>query len=134
MAKIEKNKKTGKISTFLGVGTGFKGVLKFEGNIRIDGEFEGEIITKDTLVVGESGDVRATIKAGEVIVGGRVVGNIETEERIEMLSSAKVSGTLKTPRLVVADGVIFNGKCEMEVSVATGDSQLLRGKPLELVE
>ena len=122
MARTEKARKNSKISTFLGVGTRFKGVLEFEGNIRIDGEFEGEIITKDTLVVGESGDVRATmIKAGEVIVGGKVVGNIETEERIELLSSAKVYATLKTPRLVVADGVIFNGKCEMEQGLASDD-------------
>ena len=44
----------GEIKAFLGEGTDFKGILTFEGTVRIDGQMEGEIFTKDTLIVGES--------------------------------------------------------------------------------
>ncbi|MFX0203728.1 MAG: polymer-forming cytoskeletal protein, partial [Candidatus Hodarchaeota archaeon] len=41
------------ISTYLGKDTGFEGNLKFNGTIRIDGRFRGEILGDGTLIVGE---------------------------------------------------------------------------------
>ena len=52
------------LNAFLGEGTSFKGNLTFEGTVRVDGKLEGEIFTKDTLVVGESATVKAAIHAG----------------------------------------------------------------------
>ena len=34
------------ITAFLGKGTEFKGVLSFEGTIRVDGKVEGEVIPR----------------------------------------------------------------------------------------
>ncbi|HEX9135502.1 MAG TPA: polymer-forming cytoskeletal protein, partial [Nitrospirota bacterium] len=41
------------ITAFLGKGTEFKGVLSFEGTIRVDGKVDGEVISKDTLIAGD---------------------------------------------------------------------------------
>ena len=72
---LKKNVKSGvprKINAFLGESTVFKGLLSFEGTVRIDGKVEGEIVTKDTLVVGEKADIKAEIKVGSVIINGKV--------------------------------------------------------------
>ncbi|MGQ9629653.1 MAG: bactofilin family protein [bacterium] len=112
--KREKNTESAKINTILGTGTTFEGVLSFEGNIRIQGEFRGEINTDDTLTIGETGDVTAKVRAGNIIVmGGKLTGNIEAKNKIEMLAGARVYGNIKTPRLIINDGVLFNGRCQM---------------------
>lgn len=103
------------INAVLGRGAGFEGKLSFEGTVRIEGAFSGEIHTKDTLVIGEGADVQAQIHAGTVIVsGGTVSGDIHASQTIELEKGAKVRGNLETPSLKIEKGVIFVGSCKME--------------------
>ena len=67
----------GEVHTLLGKGSEFEGKLTFEGQVRIDGKFSGQIFTKDTLVIGDGAKVNAEIQAGTVIVNGTVEGNIK---------------------------------------------------------
>ena len=68
------------IRAFLGEGTEFKGVITFEGTVRVDGVLEGEVITDDTFIIGTAANVKAEVKAGVVIVMGRMEGKIEAKE------------------------------------------------------
>src|SRR2546427_12876456 len=85
--------------TFLGKGAQFKGIIHFEGTIRIDGRLEGEIHTKGTLMVGEHAVIEGDISAGTLVSGGNVKGNIAAAEQRQLLTSAVVTGALKTPLL-----------------------------------
>ena len=98
--------------TFLGKGSQFKGIVTFEGTIRIDGRLEGEIHTKGTLVVGEHAVIEGDVSADVVISGGRVTGTIIAAEKVQLLSTGVVLGTIKTPLLTVEEGVRFMGNCE----------------------
>ena len=55
------------ITAFLGKGTEFKGVLSFEGTIRVDGKVEGEIVSKDTLIAGDGAFLQGEITVGTII-------------------------------------------------------------------
>lgn len=101
------------LNAFLGEGTSFKGTLTFEGTVRIDGRLEGEIFTKDTLVVGEGAQVSAAIHAGMVVISGTVRGNIVAERKIEIHASGRLFGNISTPSLVIEEGVVFEGSCTM---------------------
>jgi cytoskeletal protein CcmA (bactofilin family) len=103
----------GNLNAFLGEGTSFKGTLTFEGTVRIDGRLEGEIFTKDTLVVGEGAQVHAAIHAGVVVISGTVHGNITAERKIEIHASGRLFGNIGTPSLVIEEGVVFEGSCTM---------------------
>lgn len=98
--------------TFLDKGSHFKGVISFEGRIRIDGRLEGEIHTKGILEVGEDAVIEGDINADVVICSGRVTGNIIAAEKVQLLSTGVVLGTIKTPLLSVEEGVRFMGNCE----------------------
>ena len=74
--------------TLLGKGSEFEGKLTFEGQVRIDGKFTGQIFTKDTLVIGDGARVNAEINAGTVIINGTVEGNITATQLIELTSRA----------------------------------------------
>jgi cytoskeletal protein CcmA (bactofilin family) len=103
----------GNLNAFLGEGTSFKGTLTFEGTVRIDGRLEGEIFTKDTLVIGEGAQVNAAIHAGVVVISGTVHGNITAERKIDIHASGRLFGNISTPSLVIEEGVVFEGSCTM---------------------
>ncbi len=101
------------IKTTLGRETVFKGVMRFKDSLKIDGKFEGEIISEGFLYIEEGAEVKADIKVGSVIIGGVVHGNVEASRKLEMLATGAVYGNIKTRILKIADGVVFEGKCEM---------------------
>ncbi len=102
------------IRAFLGEQTSFEGKLIFEGTVRIDGKFQGEIHTDDVVIIGETAEVNAEINAGEIIISGTVRGNVYAKDNLEILSPGKVYGNILTPKLTIQEGVIFDGTCRME--------------------
>jgi cytoskeletal protein CcmA (bactofilin family) len=103
------------ITALLGRGTQFEGKLQFEGRVRIDGVFKGEIKSDDTLVIGEGAEVHAEIDVATVIVrGGIVHGNIRAKNAIEVHSPGKIVGNLHSPSLFIDRGVEFQGSCRMD--------------------
>ncbi len=103
------------ITALLGRGTQFEGRLHFEGRVRIDGVFKGEIRSDDTLVIGEGAEVHAEIDVATVIVRGGVVhGNIRATTAIELYAPGKMIGNLHAPSLFIDRGVEFQGSCRMD--------------------
>jgi cytoskeletal protein CcmA (bactofilin family) len=113
LKKEKKEPGFGDIKAFLGEGTEFKGILTFEGTVRIDGKLEGEIISKDLLIVGETAFIAAEIDVGRMINSGNIEGNIMARQRIEILPPGSVKGHIRTPNLILMEGGKFNGTCEM---------------------
>lgn len=113
----------GEITTLLGRGATFEGKLTFEGTVRIDGRFKGEVFTDDTLVIGEGAVVEAALDVGEVIIQGTVVGNITAKRSIEIHAPGRVKGDLHTPSLQIDKGVIFEGRSFMEAATSTRPAQ-----------
>ena len=120
MNKKEPTVARGEIKAFLGEGTDFKGILTFEGTVRVDGQLEGEIYTKDTLIVGESAVVGAEINVHTIVISGIVKGNINATGKIEVHRPGKLFGNVKTPSLYIEEGVIFEGNCAMAYDAAEG--------------
>ena len=104
----------GDLNALLGRGSEFEGKLTFEGTVRIDGKFNGTILTDDTLVVGEGAKVSAEVTCGTVIVHGEVTGNIRARAAVELHQPARVRGNIETPALTIERGVIFEGQAKME--------------------
>jgi cytoskeletal protein CcmA (bactofilin family) len=95
----------------LGPGTHFKGVLSFEGLVRIDGKFDGEVASGGTLIVGEGSTVKANVRVKRVVVAGQIHGDIEAMESCEVQPTGRIFGDISTPELQLARGVTLEGKC-----------------------
>ena len=104
------------IRAYMGEDTVFTGRLTFQGTVRIDGKFEGEAFTDDTLIIGETGDIVAEINAGTVICKGKIKGTIIAKKAVEIYAGSEVFGNIRTPSLFVEAGGIFDGKCDMSPS------------------
>jgi cytoskeletal protein CcmA (bactofilin family) len=113
-ATAAKQAALGEITTLLGRGATFEGKLTFDGTVRIDGRFRGEVFTDDVLVIGEGATVEAEIDVGEVIIQGTVIGNIKAKRSIEIHAPGRVKGDVHTPSLQIDKGVMFEGRSFME--------------------
>lgn len=114
--------------TFLGRGVDFKGVVSFEGTVRIDGRLEGEIRTKGTLVVGEKAIIKGLISAGTLITGGKIHGNVTATEKVQLLKSAILIGDVTAPSFSMEEGAHFQGSCDMGNNIRV-DQWLEEDKP-----
>lgn len=102
------------LTALLGRGTRFEGKLHFEGAVRIDGSFTGEIRSDDVLVIGEGAEVDGQIDVATVIVrGGTVRADIRARKSIELFVPARVRGSLHAPSVMLEKGVQFEGSCRM---------------------
>src|SRR5438309_162625 len=111
-----------------GPGLVFEGKLSFQGQVRFDGTFTGEITTDDLLIIGETAKVSADITCGSVVINGEVNGKIKARDSVELRGHARVKADLVTPSLVMDKGVVFDGYCNMMdkrdvVSLPTGESR-----------
>jgi cytoskeletal protein CcmA (bactofilin family) len=102
------------LNAFMAKGCEYEGKLTFEGSVRIDGKFSGEIFSNDILLIGESAIVKAEIDVGTIIISGTVEGNISAKKMVELKAPALVRGTITTPALVMEQGVVLEGSVKME--------------------
>ncbi|HET6363627.1 MAG: bactofilin family protein [Nitrospirota bacterium] len=117
------------ITAFLGKGTEFKGVLSFEGTIRVDGKVDGEVISKDTLIAGDGAFLQGEITVGTIICSGKIVGNVNASQKVHIIAPGTVQGNIKTPKLIIEEGVTFDGKSEM-----AGEKKAAEQKVVSLTE
>lgn len=105
------------LNAILGKGSKFEGKLTFEGTVRIEGDFIGEIFSEDTLIVGEGAHIQAEISVGSISVYGEIKGNIVAQKSCELHSPAKVTGNIMTGNLMIESGVLFEGNCKTDKSI-----------------
>jgi excisionase family DNA binding protein len=81
-------------------------------NLRINGEFDGNLTTKGSLTVGETASVKAQIKGENVIISGKVNGTIKADN-VKLFSTAEVYGDIQATKVSIEEGAIFDGRCHM---------------------
>lgn len=119
------------INAFLGAGTNYNGRLHFQGSVRIDGNFSGEVESEGTLVIGHDAIVEGTIKVGKLVLSGKLRGEVQSQGKVILNKTAEMQGNIRTPVLVVDEGAVLEGKLTMgtlnahELASAEKDTDLL---------
>ncbi len=115
--------------TILGHEAAFDGKLVFQGSVRIEGKFTGEIHTDDTLLVTETAEVVASVSVGTLILNGTLRGNVRAKRLIELQAPARLYGDIETPSLKIEPGVMFEGHCKMENIGSAPKPEILKATP-----
>ncbi|MEM9073318.1 MAG: polymer-forming cytoskeletal protein [Myxococcota bacterium] len=98
-----------------------RGHLTGEGDVVVDGSFEGEMTFQGRLVIGGSGRVRAPISATAVSVAGQLEGNVEAGE-VLVRDGGHLLGDVRAPRVGLEDGGALLGTVEMDVDLPDFES------------
>ncbi|MGH7731825.1 MAG: bactofilin family protein [Candidatus Eiseniibacteriota bacterium] len=116
-------------TTVLGTGANFRGTLMVTGVLRIDGEFEGDILNCEHLEIGQHGIMRSDVEVKDALVLGRVVGNVRALGRLEIKAGARVEGDVTAMSVVIEPGAYYSGRCTM----LEGGADALDGDPDRVV-
>jgi len=106
------------LSAFIDQGSEFEGKLSFKDTVRIDGCFRGEISSENTLVVGESGEIFASVRSRTVVIAGSVTGDVVASERLVLQKTARLQGDVQAGSLQIEDGAVLNGRIAMKKGAA----------------
>lgn len=104
-----------KINTLIGKDTVFQGTITATGTIRVEGKVNGEIKTKGDLVIGETGELEASVEANNVLLAGYLKGDIHAEGKVDLAPTGKLYGDMKVKNLLIEEGATFKGNCTMEL-------------------
>lgn len=99
--------------TFLGKGVDFKGIINFDGTIRVDGRLEGEVHTTGTLIVGEHAVIKGIISAAALTTSGKINGTVTATDKVQILKPGVLIGDIRTSGISIEDGAHFHGMCDM---------------------
>lgn len=100
-------------TAFLGSGTEYQGQLNFNGTVRLDGRFKGDITSDGKLILGKEARLEGTVAVKELVVHGLLTGQIVVTKRTILHQDARVSGTLSTPALIMEEGALLQGELRM---------------------
>jgi cytoskeletal protein CcmA (bactofilin family) len=99
------------------------------GTLRIDGEFEGDVLNCERLEIGEHGSMRADIEVREAVIRGRIFGNVRALGSIELKAGARVEGDVAALTVSMEPGVFFTGRCTMLESGSEGVEMVGEPRP-----
>lgn len=101
------------MTALVGANTEFRGIIHYNGTVRIDGRVEGEIHTDGVLLIGKDAFIKATVSAGTIVSCGRILGKVTATESIKLIAPAVLKGSVTTPLLSMEEGVCFRGSLEV---------------------
>lgn len=100
--------------TLIGQGAEFEGRMEGQANLRIEGQFKGEIVAAGDVIIGEKGVAHSNISAQNVIIAGKVIGDVATKGKLILLTTGQLCGNYSGPSLIIHEGADFNGSSQME--------------------
>lgn len=109
--------------TIIGESVQVRGNLSGDEDLHVLGRVEGSLDLERTLVVAESGVVKAEVTVKNAVISGVVVGNIHARESVEITREGRMVGDISSPRVIIVDGASFRGNVDM------GDVQNMPARP-----
>lgn len=105
-----------KLPNMIGPGTKIIGNIETNGDIRIDGNIEGNIISKGKVVIGANGLVKGEVQCANAELSGSLEGKILVSDLLSLKSTSKLTGEMKVGKLSIEPGAIFIGNCSMNTN------------------
>lgn len=101
------------IETLIGSHARFVGELDFEGAVRIDGRFEGNIRSKNegTLVISVNAEIKGEVDVPHLILHGTLTGNVRATKSLQVGEKGQLNGDVEYTILTLAEGGAINGRC-----------------------
>lgn len=104
------DKSTKEAETIIGQSVKVKGDFNGEGNVLIDGEFEGTLKTLGNLSFGAKSNIIAEVYGNNAKILGTVHGNIFLTGSLELGKNSVILGNIQATALSVEQGSTISGQ------------------------
>lgn len=104
------------VTGYVGPGLVVRGQLSGEGDLVVDGVFEGSMSLRGRVAVGPPGRLRAPVTALLVSVEGRLEGDVSASE-IVVREGGRLQGDVRAPSIGIEDGGVLYGSVTMDVDL-----------------
>lgn len=105
--------------TLIGKKATFEGTMRIQEPIRVDGVFQGEIISESDVVIGEGAEIKGNIQCNNILLAGKIHGNIEASGQLHIAGTGSLYGDAMIQSFIVDEKGIFEGNCQMKKSKET---------------
>jgi len=95
--------------TVIGAGVVVHGTLTSDGDVVVDGTFDGDIKTTGDVTLGVNARVKATVHGLNITVAGELHGNIVAEGETTIRETGHVTGDITAAGLAIVSGGMFSG-------------------------
>lgn len=110
-------------TTIISLGVKIEGKVKSNGNIRVEGQIEGDISSQGSIVIGGNGEVNGQLNADVISIAGTVTGTVKAKNKLTIEEKGNLKGDIFTKTLIVKEGAQFDGKCKMGESYSSQTSE-----------
>jgi cytoskeletal protein CcmA (bactofilin family) len=100
-------------NNIIGKGTKIIGDLLTQGNIRIDGEINGNITSKSKVALGSGSNLKGNLVSSNAEIEGEITGNIFIAELLILKANAVINGDVCALRMITEPGAKINGQCKV---------------------
>ena len=113
MARNDNNDFNSKKHNIFAHGTKIVGNIISDGDIRIDGEIDGDIKANGRIVLGKGCHVNGTITCPNAEILGNFTGKLIISETLAIRDTAVIKGEISVKKLSIDVNAIFDGTCSM---------------------
>ena len=106
-------------NSLLGQGCTFKGDITADGDVRIDGTLNGNILKAHRLIIGKEGFINGNARCMEAEVLGRINGNLAVAGMLHLHEHAAVKGNIDAGNLRLESQSVYNGYLRTGKAVST---------------
>jgi cytoskeletal protein CcmA (bactofilin family) len=110
---MKDNNNTGYSHNMVAAGTKIVGTVVTETDIRIDGELDGELISKNKVIIGSTGFIKGKINCNSADIMGVINGTVIASDIVSLKKSAKFTGDIETSIIAIEPDAYFSGTCKM---------------------
>ena len=90
------------------------GEIKSDGDFRIDGTLEGNLVTEGRVIIGNDGFVKGNVEATNADIEGKISGKLIVNKTLTVKATANLSGEVIVGKLSIEPGAAFNATCAMK--------------------
>lgn len=98
----------------LGRTTRVRGRVHGTGDLRVEGQIEGDVRVSGELAVDEGGAITGDVDAGAVTIHGALTGDVSARGAVAIGASARVFGNMGGAEVSLEEGAVFAGRIEAE--------------------
>src|ERR1700674_786295 len=89
------------------------GELHIDGDVRLGGTVEGQIVATGDVEIDDEAKVNASLAGRDVNIRGHVSGSVTARKRLVVAKSGSLNGDVRVARLVIQDGASLSGNVSM---------------------